>query len=164
VLRVRGFTIEGELVEFGSEALDAAGYDLLALVTGSEGMLAVTTEVTVKLVPKPELARVIMASFDDLEKAAAVLAWDRDVNMPRAGLTGRVQQMTTLSRLIHAGFTADETGTLIEAAAAELDGAGYDSNGAALIRTLRRSYADATRLPTEYVERRTRISGEARHA
>jgi carboxypeptidase Taq len=102
--------------------------------------------------------------IDDLEKAAAVLAWDRDVNMPRAGLTGRVQQMTTLSRLIHDGFTADATGALIEAAAAELDGADYDSNGAALIRVLRRSYADATKLPTEYVERRTRISGEARHA
>ena len=47
VLRVRGVTIEGEVVEFGSEALDAPGYDLLALVTGSEGMLAVTTEITV---------------------------------------------------------------------------------------------------------------------
>ena len=50
VLRVRGFTIEGDLVEFGAEALDAPGYDLLAVIIGSEGMLAVTTEVTVKLV------------------------------------------------------------------------------------------------------------------
>jgi len=63
VLRVRGFMAEGEPVEFGSEALDAPGLDLLALVIGSEGMLAVTTEVTVKLVPKPQLARCIMASF-----------------------------------------------------------------------------------------------------
>ena len=53
VLRVRGFTIDGEVVEFGGEALDAPGYDLLALVTGSEGMLAVMTEITVKLLPKP---------------------------------------------------------------------------------------------------------------
>src|SRR5574343_1610865 len=66
VLRVRGFTIEGEPVEFGSEALDVPGYDLLAVVVGSEGMLAVTTEVTVKLVPRPQLARCIMASFDDV--------------------------------------------------------------------------------------------------
>jgi len=51
VLRVRGFTVEGEPVEFGSEALDAPGYDLLALAIGSEGLLAVTTEVTVKLLP-----------------------------------------------------------------------------------------------------------------
>ncbi|MDP1346255.1 FAD-binding protein, partial [Klebsiella pneumoniae] len=57
VLRVRGFTVEGEPIEFGSEALDAPGLDLLALVVGSEGMLAVVTEVTVKLVPKPQLAR-----------------------------------------------------------------------------------------------------------
>jgi glycolate oxidase len=62
VLKVKGFTIEGEEIEFGSDALDAAGYDLLSIIIGSEGMLAVTTEVTVKLVPKPRLARCIMAS------------------------------------------------------------------------------------------------------
>ena len=47
IVKVRGFTVEGEPVEFGSDALDCAGYDLLAIVIGSEGMLAVTTEVTV---------------------------------------------------------------------------------------------------------------------
>jgi glycolate oxidase len=66
VLKVKGYTMEGEPVEFGSTALDAPGYDLLSLIIGSEGMLAVTTEVTVKLVPKPQLARCIMASFDDV--------------------------------------------------------------------------------------------------
>ena len=66
VLRVRGFTVEGEPVEFGGEALDVPGYDLLSVVVGSEGMLAVTLEVTVKRVPKPQLARCIMASFDDV--------------------------------------------------------------------------------------------------
>ena len=60
----------GEPVEFGSEALDAPGIDLLAVVIGSEGMLAVTTEVTVKLVPKPELARCIVASFDTSKRPA----------------------------------------------------------------------------------------------
>ncbi|HQS62922.1 MAG TPA: FAD-binding protein, partial [Acidovorax defluvii] len=69
VLKVKGFTVEGEPVEFGSAALDAPGYDLLAAVIGSEGMLAVTTEVTVRLIPKPMLARCIMASFDDVRKA-----------------------------------------------------------------------------------------------
>src|SRR6266513_881884 len=76
----------------------------------------------------------------DLEKAAAVLAWDRDVNMPKAGLTGRIQQMTTLSRLIHSSFTSDEMGALIESAAVEMNGAGYDTNGAALVRAVGRSY------------------------
>ncbi len=70
VLKVRGFTVEGEPVEFGADALDAPGLDLLALVVGSEGMLAVTIEVTVKLVPKPQLARCIMASFDDIARPA----------------------------------------------------------------------------------------------
>ena len=74
VLKVRGFTVEGEPVEFGSEALDAAGLDLLSVVIGSEGMLAVVTEVVVKLTPKPQLARCIMASFDDLRRAGDAVA------------------------------------------------------------------------------------------
>jgi glycolate oxidase len=74
VLRVRGFMADGEPVEFGGAALDAPGLDLLALVVGSEGMLAVTTEVLVKLVPKPQLARCIMASFDDVRKAGDAVA------------------------------------------------------------------------------------------
>src|SRR5690606_27438095 len=56
VARVRGITIEGDVIDFGSEALDAPGYDLLAAITGSEGLLAVTLEVTVKLLPRPEVA------------------------------------------------------------------------------------------------------------
>src|SRR5688572_18680665 len=54
ILKLRVATIEGEIVEIGSESLDAAGYDLLALMTGSEGLLGVVTEVVVKLLPKPE--------------------------------------------------------------------------------------------------------------
>ena len=61
----------------------APGYDLLSAVIGSEGMLAVTTEVTVKLIPKPQLARCIMASFDDVRKAGdAVAAGDRRRHHP----------------------------------------------------------------------------------
>src|SRR5437588_1479938 len=66
VLRVRVATIDGEIIELGGEALDAPGLDLLAVFIGSEGMLGIVTEVTVRLVPKPASARVIMASFDDL--------------------------------------------------------------------------------------------------
>jgi glycolate oxidase len=66
VLRVRVVTIEGEVVELGSGALDAPGLDLLAVFIGSEGMLGIVTEVTVKLIPKPATARVIMASFGDI--------------------------------------------------------------------------------------------------
>jgi glycolate oxidase len=74
VLRLRAVTIDGEIIEFGSEALDAPGYDLAALMVGSEGMLGVLTEITVKLLPKPETARVIAASFDDVEKAGNAVA------------------------------------------------------------------------------------------
>jgi glycolate oxidase len=74
VLRIRVVSIEGEVFEIGSEAPDAAGYDLLALMIGSEGMLGVVTEVTVKLVPKPELAQVVMASFADVAQAGDAVA------------------------------------------------------------------------------------------
>jgi glycolate oxidase len=74
VLRIRVVSIEGEVFEIGSEAPDAPGYDLLALLIGSEGMLGVVTEVTVKLVPKPELAQVVMASFNDVAKAGEAVA------------------------------------------------------------------------------------------
>ena len=74
VLAVRGFTVEGEPLQLGSLAPDSPGLDLLALVIGSEGMLAVITEVAVKLLPKPETAQVVLAAFDDVGKAADAVA------------------------------------------------------------------------------------------
>jgi len=74
VMRVRAISIEGEVLEFGSEALDSPGLDVLAALIGSEGMLAVVTEVSVRLIPKPQLARVVMASFDDVIKAGEAVA------------------------------------------------------------------------------------------
>ena len=74
ILKLRVATVEGEIVEIGGEALDAPGYDLLALLTGSEGLLSVTLEVTVRLLPKPEFAQVVMAAFDDIEKAGQAVA------------------------------------------------------------------------------------------
>jgi glycolate oxidase len=74
VLRVRGITSDGGIIEVGSEAPDAAGYDLLSLAVGSEGMLMLITEATVRLVPKPLKQQVIMASFDDVEKAGDAVA------------------------------------------------------------------------------------------
>jgi glycolate oxidase len=74
VLQVKALTMEGEEMVLGSQALDTPGLDLLALMIGSEGMLGVVTEVTVKLVPKPSLARCIMASFSDVEQAGNAVA------------------------------------------------------------------------------------------
>ena len=105
VLKVRGFTVEGEAVEFGSTALDAAGLDLLALVVGSEGMLAVITEVTVKLVPKPKLARCIMASFDDIRKAGDAVAAIIGAGIIPAGLEMLDKPMTAaVEDYVHAGY------------------------------------------------------------
>ncbi|MDH5339280.1 MAG: FAD-binding protein [Rubrivivax sp.] len=105
VLRVRGLTIEGEVVEFGSEALDVPGLDLLPIIVGSEGMLAVTTEVTVKLVPKPLLARCIMASFDDIRKAGDAVAAIIAAGIIPAGLELMDKPMTAaVEDFVHAGY------------------------------------------------------------
>jgi glycolate oxidase len=105
VLKVRGYTAAGEPVEFGSDALDAPGYDLLAVMVGSEGMLAVITEVTVKLVPKPQLARCIMASFDDVRKAGDAVAAVIAAGIIPAGLEMMDKPMTAaVEDFVHAGY------------------------------------------------------------
>ena len=86
VLKVRGLTIDGEILECGSEAFDAPGLDLMSLVIGSEGLLLVVTEVTVKLRPKPALARVIMASFADISTAGEAVAAIIAAGITPAGL------------------------------------------------------------------------------
>ena len=105
ILKVQGFTIEGDPVEFGSDALDAPGYDLLAAVIGSEGMLAVVTEVTVKLIPKPQLARCIMASFDDMRKAGDAVAAVIAAGIIPAGLEMMDKPMTAaVEDFVKAGY------------------------------------------------------------
>jgi glycolate oxidase len=105
VLRVRGFMVDGEPVEFGSEALDAAGLDLLSIIIGSEGMLAVTLEVTVKLIPKPLLARCIMASFNDIESAGAAVASVIANGIIPAGLEMMDKAMTAaVEGFVHADY------------------------------------------------------------
>ncbi|OXE35689.1 MAG: FAD-binding oxidoreductase [Phenylobacterium zucineum] len=74
ILQLEVVTIDGDLLHLGSEALDAPGYDLMALMTGSEGLLGVVTEVLVKLTPLPEVARVILAAFDNVAIAAGAVA------------------------------------------------------------------------------------------
>jgi len=69
ILSVEMITAEGDRVVVGNDALDACGMDLLALMTGSEGLLGIVTEVKVKLLPKPEIAQVVMAGFDSVQKA-----------------------------------------------------------------------------------------------
>jgi glycolate oxidase len=119
VLRVRGLTIEGEVLEIGSEALDSPGLDLLALAIGSEGMLLVVTEATVKLVPKPQLARVVIASFDDVMKAGKAVADVIAAGIIPAGLEMMDQKVTrAVEPFVKAGYDLDAQAILL----AESDG------------------------------------------
>ncbi|MEY4426227.1 MAG: hypothetical protein RL535_525 [Pseudomonadota bacterium] len=114
VLKVKGFTVEGEEVEFGCDALDASGYDLLSLIVGSEGMLAVTTEVTVKLIPKPQLARCIMASFNDIRKAGDAVAAVIAAGIIPAGLEMMDKPMTAaVEDYVHAGYDLNAEAILL---------------------------------------------------
>ncbi len=114
VLRVRGITIEGEVLELGSEALDVPGFDLLSVLIGSEGMLAVVTEITVKLVPKPQLAKVIMASFDDVEKSGHAVADLIAAGIIPAGLEMMDQKTTrAVEEFVHAGYDLNAAAILL---------------------------------------------------
>ena len=69
ILALKVLTIEGEILELGGKTLDSPGYDLLALMIGSEGMLGITLEATVKLLPHPSQRKVLLAAFDSIQKA-----------------------------------------------------------------------------------------------
>ncbi|WP_153772762.1 glycolate oxidase subunit GlcD [Pseudomonas sp. MNR3A] len=123
LLKVEVLTIEGECLTLGSDALDAPGFDLLALFTGSEGLLGIVTEVTVKLLPKPQVARVLLASFDGVEKAARAVADIIGAGIIPAGL----EMMDNLSLraaedFIHAGYPVEAAAILL----CELDGVEAD--------------------------------------
>ncbi len=114
LLRVRGVSIDGEIVEFGSHALDSPGYDLLALITGSEGMLAVVTEVTVKLTPRPQLAQCVLAAFDDVIKAGDAVAAIIAAGIIPAGLEMMDQPATAaVEEFVHAGYPLDAKAILL---------------------------------------------------
>ncbi|WP_404414139.1 glycolate oxidase subunit GlcD [Vreelandella aquamarina] len=123
VMRVDIITIEGERMTLGSEALDAPGFDLLALMNGSEGMLGVVTEITVKLLPKPETAKVLMASFDDVEKAGRAVG-----DIIAAGIIpGGLEMMDKLAiqaaeDFVKAGYPVEAEAILL----CELDGVEAD--------------------------------------
>uniref|UniRef100_UPI003FA1AEE2 FAD-binding protein n=1 Tax=Zoogloea ramigera TaxID=350 RepID=UPI003FA1AEE2 len=114
LLKVRGVTMAGEVVEFGSLALDAPGYDLLPLVTGSEGMLALVTEVTVRLTPKPQLAQCVLAAFDDVVKAGDAVAAIIAAGIIPAGLEMMDQRApAAVEEFVHAGYPLDAQAILL---------------------------------------------------
>lgn len=119
ILKLDIVTVHGELITIGSEALDSPGYDLLALMTGSEGMLGIIVEITVKLLPIPEKASVMMAAFDDIYKAGNAVA-----SIISAGIIpGGLEMMDKLAikaaeDFIHADYPLDAEAILL----CELDG------------------------------------------
>lgn len=74
ILSVELITVEGEQITLGGDALDSPGLDLMALICGSEGLLGVLVEVTVKLLPLPELAQVVVAGFSSISAAGNAVA------------------------------------------------------------------------------------------
>ncbi len=114
ILRVRALTIEGEILEIGSHAPDAPGYDLLALLTGSEGLLAVITEVSVKLTPKPEVARCVLAAFDDVASAGTAVASVIAAGIIPAGLEMMDQPAAAaVEEFVRAGYPLDAAAILL---------------------------------------------------
>jgi len=136
ILKVEMLTIDGELITLGADSLDSPGFDLLALFTGSEGMLGVVVEVTVKLLPKPQTVKVLMASFDDVARAGGAVAKIIGAGVIPAGL----EMMDNLAiraaeDFIHAGYPVDAEAILL----CELDGAHDDvEEDAALVSALLR--------------------------
>jgi len=120
ILKLRVLTIEGELLEIGNDSLDAPGYDLLALMTGSEGMLGIVTEVTVKLTPRPEKAQVVLAAFDDIRDAGNAVANVIGAGIIPAGME-MMDKITTgaVEEYVHAGYNIGAAAILL----CESDGA-----------------------------------------
>ena len=119
IQQIKMVTIDGELITIGGSGLDSPGYDLLAIMTGSEGMLGVIVEITVKLLPKPERAQVLLAAFDDVVKAGAAVGNIISAGIIPAGL----EMMDKLSikaaeDFVHAGYPLDAEAILL----CELDG------------------------------------------
>jgi glycolate oxidase len=152
VLRVRAVTVEGDTVEFGSEALDSPGLDVLALIVGSEGMLAVATEITVKLLPCPETARVILASFDDVEKAGDAVAEVIAAGVVPSGLEMMDRPaVRAVEEFVHAGYDLDAAALLL----CEADGTPEEVGEGitSMTAVLRRAGATAIRVSGSEAER-----------
>src|SRR5690606_33098989 len=125
ILALRVCTAEGEMLEIGSEALDSSGYDLMALLTGSEGLLGVVTEVTVKLLPKPETARCVLAAFATIAAAGNAVASIIAEGIIPAGLEMMDKPATAaVEPFVHAGYPLDAEAILLcesDGTAAEVD-------------------------------------------
>ncbi|MBO0663927.1 FAD-binding protein [Jiella sp. MQZ9-1] len=123
VLGIEFVTIEGEIVRLGGKHLDAEGYDILGLMTGSEGLLGVVTEVTVRILQKPETARAVLIGFPTSEQAGACVA----AIIAKGIIPGGMEMMDrpaihAAEDFVQAGYPTDVEALLI----VELDGPGAE--------------------------------------
>ncbi|WP_152044632.1 FAD-linked oxidase C-terminal domain-containing protein [Aureimonas psammosilenae] len=119
VLGVEFVTMEGEVIRLGGKHLDAEGYDLLGLLTGSEGLLGVVTEVTVRILQKPEVARAVLIGFPTSEAAGACVAAIIGEGIIPAGMEMMDRPAIHAAEdFVHAGYPRDVEALLI----VELDG------------------------------------------
>jgi len=119
ILALEVLTMDGERLTIGAQSLDAAGYDLLALLTGSEGLLAIIVEITVRLLPKPECARVLLAAFDDVGAAGSAVGRIIAEGIIPAGLEMMDNAAVRAAEdFVHAGYPTDAAAILL----CELDG------------------------------------------
>jgi glycolate oxidase len=123
VLKLEVVTVEGEQLTIGGDALDSPGYDLLALMIGSEGMLGVVVEVTVRLLPVPERAQVVLAAFDDVEKAGTAVGEIIAAGIIPAGLEMMDgPAIKAAEDFVHAGYPTDAAAMLL----CEVDGSNQE--------------------------------------
>jgi glycolate oxidase len=123
ILQLEILTIDGEQLTIGSQALDSPGYDLLALMTGSEGLLGVITEITVKLLPAPEHARVLLAAFDTVEAAGSAVTATIASGIIPAGLELLDNPaIRAVEQFVQTGYPTDAAAILL----CELDGSSAD--------------------------------------
>jgi glycolate oxidase len=151
VVGLKVLTIEGEELVLGGKVLDSPGYDLLALMSGSEGMLGVITEITVKLLPIPPEKRVLLAAFADLEAAADAVSQIIAQGLVPAGL----EMMDRLAiqaaeDFVHAGYPREAEAILL----CEVDGIGaeVEANVALVTRVVNEVGAFEVRVATDAAE------------
>ncbi|MEE9342828.1 MAG: FAD-linked oxidase C-terminal domain-containing protein [Gammaproteobacteria bacterium] len=145
-------TIEGEQLTIGSAGFDSPGYDLLALLTGSEGLLGIITEVTVRLLPAPEFAQVILASFSTVEAAGDAVTAVISSGIIPAGLEIMDHlAIRAAEDFVHAGYPVDAAGLLL----CELDGAKTEviSQMESVKETLQKAGANSLLIAKDEAER-----------
>jgi len=125
IIKLKVLTMDGDELTLGCDALDSPGYDLLAILTGSEGLLAIITEITVKLLPIPAAAKVLLASFDDIAVAGQAVSDVIAKGIIPAGLELMDNAaLKAADDFVHAGYPHDAAAILL----CEIDGSVEEVN------------------------------------